>query len=122
VRIRDPVSNLCAANATHHLRVLHSLRFVAGGDAQRFLPACRVGDVDLGEMSVLGPQRGHLGAEPHVDQRIRFDPGNEVGRHALGEPVAAHDHRHLRPGFGKVQRSLPCGVTRPDTATHSPEH
>ena len=64
-------------------------------------------------MSVLGPQSGHLAAEPHVDQRMRFDPGDEVGRHGLGEPVAAHDHRHLRPGVGEVQRSLPCGVTRP---------
>ena len=38
------------------------------------------------------------------------DAVDEVGRHRLPEPVAAHDHRHLRARVGQVHHGLARGV------------
>ena len=74
----------------------------------------------------LLPARGHaaevaravdrldLGAEPHLDQRVRVDALDEVRRHRLRERVAAHEHRHARARVREVHDRLAGRVARAD--------
>ena len=69
---------------------------------------------DRDQAVAVGMDRRQLRPEADVDHRVVLDPLDEVGGHALGEAVAAHEHRHACGRSREIQHRLAGRVAGAD--------